>query len=700
MPLTPEILFGAKPVTGGVPTAARISPNGKSVTYLLASKENRETLDLWIFDRASGEHRLLIEGRRASASVDGLTDEEKAARERRRHFAFGITGYEWHPSTDEILLPIDGGATLFDVSSGALRALTASGTRQTDIRYSRKGNFVSFVREGDLYFVDRESARVTRVTDDGSETISNGLAEFVAQEEMHRFEGYWWSADEAKLAFTRVDVAPIVESQRYEIDAEQFNVVTQRYPYAGAQNADVTLWLYDLATGETEPIDWQIEPDDYLARAGFTPEGNLWVQSQSRSQQRLTARSWVNGAWEAMFEEHADTWINLTNNLFFEGGVVRTSERDGSSAIYRDDELIETGLARVNDILAVDAGSAWITGWDSTPTEQHLYRVDLASGETESLTGTTGWHGGTIATADGAALISSSTPDVAHRLTLIDPTGSQVIFEEAPLDDPSHPYAEHRADHQRSRLGTIENEGESLAFRLTLPAGEGPHPVVVYVYGGPGVSRVRAEYPPLLLQLFVGRGFGVFELDNRGSANRSKGFEDAIYRRLGVAEIEDQIAGVEYLAAQPEIDPSRIGLFGHSYGGYMTLMGLAKHPGVFAAGVSVAPVSDWHLYDTHYTERYLSTPSDNPEGYRDSAIFPYLDNIRDPLLLMHGMADDNVLFTHTTKLMKALQDAAIPFDLMTYPGAKHSMQEPSVAIHRFNKILDFFEHHLAPASFR
>lgn len=696
MPLTPEILFGAKPITGSVPTAARIAPNGQSVTYLLASKDNRETLDLWIFDRASGEHRLLIDGRRAAGSVDGLTDEEKAERERRRHFAFGITSYEWHPSEQEILLPLDGGATLFDVSQASFRELTPAGTRQTDIRYSPRGSYVSFVRQGDLYFVERRHGTATRVTNDGSSTVSNGLAEFVAQEEMHRFEGYWWSADEAKLAYTRVDVAPITESQRYEIDAEQFNVVAQRYPYAGAANAEVTVYLYDLATGTAEPIDWRLEPDDYLARAGFTPEGNLWVQSQSRSQQRLTARSWVNGTWEPLFEERADTWINLTDNLFFDGGMVRTSERDGSSALYRNDEPIATGLSRVNDILTVDDGSAWITGWDETPTEQHLYRVDLESGAIEALTGVTGWHGGTISTADGAALISSSTPDVAHRLTLIDATGSHVIFEEAPLDDATHPYAEHRVDHRPSQLGTIENQGESLAFRLTLPAGAGPHPVVVYVYGGPGVNRVRAEYPPLLLQLFVQRGFGVFELDNRGSANRSKRFEDAIYRRLGVAEIEDQLAGVEYLKGHPDIDPVGIGLFGHSYGGYMTLMGLAKHPGVFAAGVSVAPVSDWKLYDTHYTERYLSTPAENPDGYRESGVFPYLGNIRDPLLLMHGMADDNVLFTHTTMLMKALQDAAIPFDLMTYPGAKHSMQEPSVATHRFNKILDFFERHLTP----
>ena len=694
MPITPEILFGQTPVTGANPSRARIAPHGRSVSYLLASKENRETLDLWIYDRSSGEHRLLIEGRRAGQSIDRLTDEEKAERERRRHFAFGITDYEWHPDAEELLLPLDGAATLYTIPDGVYRTLTEPGTRQTGIRYSARGNFVGFVRDGDLYFVARASGTTTRVTTDGGATISNGLPEFVAQEEMHRFDGYWWSPDEDKIAYTRVDVAPVAETQRYEIDAESFNVVAQRYPYAGEANAAVTLWLYDVATGEAEAIDWTIDTGDYLARVGFTPEGNVWVQAQSRDQQRLSARSWVNGAWEPLFEETSNTWINLTDNLFFGAGVVRTSERDGASALYFDDERVDTGLARVNEILAVDGTTAWVTGWQSTPTEQHVFRVDLDSGAAEPLTHAPGWHNASIATGDGAALITSSTPETSQQITIIDPRGTQTIFVESPLDDAVHPYAAHRASHRPSELGTIENDGESLAFRLTLPEGDGPHPVVVYVYGGPGVHRVKAEYPPLLLQLFVARGFAIFELDNRGSTNRSKRFEDAIYRHLGVAEIEDQLAGVAYLRDHPAIDGVRIGLFGHSYGGYLTLMGLAKHPGTFAAGVSVAPVSDWHLYDTHYTERYLGTPADNPEGYRASAVLPYVENIRDPLLLMHGMADDNVLFTHTTKLMKALQDAGIPFDLMTYPGAKHSMQEPSVATHRFNKILDFFTRHL------
>lgn len=219
---------------------------------------------------------------------------------------------------------------------------------------------------------------------------------------------------------------------------------------------------------------------------------------------------------------------------------------------------------------------------------------------------------------------------------------------------------------------------------------------MVYVYGGPGVHRVKNEWAPLLLQLFAARGFGVLELDNRGSANRGRAFEAPIYRQLGRAEVSDQILGAEFAQSLDWVDADRIGVFGHSYGGYMTLMCLAQAPKLFKAGVAVAPVSEWGLYDTHYTERYLGTPSDNPDGYRESAVLPHLDRLQGKLLIMHGMADDNVLFTHSTKLFKALQSKNKSFEMMTYPGSKHALQEQDVSIHRFNLILDFFERSLKP----
>ena len=257
--------------------------------------------------------------------------------------------------------------------------------------------------------------------------------------------------------------------------------------------------------------------------------------------------------------------------------------------------------------------------------------------------------------------------------------------------DAHHPYFPFLEAHSQPVIGALRGD-EPLYYRITKPTGfdsSRRYPVVVHVYGGPGVQRVRAEFSPLTLQLFAQAGFGVFELDNRGSANRTLDFEQAIHGCLGHVEVEDQLKGVQMLRRLDWVDPERIGIFGHSYGGYMVLKCLANGIG-FAAGVAVAPVVDWRLYDTHYTERYLGTPQDNPQGYARSSVLPEAASIQVPLLLMHGMADDNVLFAHSLKLIKALQDAGTPFELMTYPGAKHALQERSVAIHRYNAILEFF----------
>jgi dipeptidyl-peptidase-4 len=232
---------------------------------------------------------------------------------------------------------------------------------------------------------------------------------------------------------------------------------------------------------------------------------------------------------------------------------------------------------------------------------------------------------------------------------------------------------------------------------LTLPRNRDANvrlPVLVNVYGGPGVQRVRNEWAPLTNQLFAGLGVAVFELDNRGGGNRAKSFEDPLYGRLGRVEVEDQLAGIEFIKRQPWADPDRIGVIGHSYGGFMALMLMARNRGQIRCGISTAPVTDWRLYDTHYTERYLSTPQRNADGYRDSCVLSCVDAISGALLLMHGMADDNVLFANTSALMKALQSRGFPFELMLYPGAKHAMQERDVSIHRYQTILDFLQRKL------
>ena len=694
MRLTPAALFGAVPLAGPVPSQVKISPDGKSATYLRPAADNRERMQLWLVELATGTTRLLAAGDDGRAAA--MTTEEKAERERRRQFAHGITAYSWHPDGGKILFPAHGSAFQLEIATGATRELTPPNTRQSGIRYSAKGNFVSYVRAGDLYFTRVASGEETRVTNDGGGTVTNGLPEFIAQEEMGRFEGHWWSPAEHAIAFTRVDTAPVAETNRHEVGADGIQVVAQRYPFAGGANCGVRLGIVDGGGGEVTWLDWRLADDDYLARVQFAPDGSLYAQAQSRDQKRLAVRRFEHGRWRDIVVETAAKWVNLGDRLTLlkDGRALWLSEQRGTPQlqVYDRDghgEWLRGGPARINRILGATKEHVWVAGYDEDPTSQHLYRLALNHSESERLTDALGWHEGAVNADRGVVVAVCSSPETPCALQVHEKAGWRDLL--AVSIDAHHPYFPFLEAHSPPAIGSLRHR-EKLHYRITKPAGFDSgrrYPVVVHVYGGPGAQRVRREFAPLTLQLFAQAGFGVFELDNRGSANRTLDFEQAIHGCLGHVEVEDQLKGVQMLRTLPWVDPERVGVFGHSYGGYMVLKCLANGIG-FASGVAVAPVTDWRLYDTHYTERYLGAPQDNPQSYEASSVLPEAASIRAPLLLMHGMADDNVLFMHSLKLIKALQDAGTPFELMTYPGAKHALQERSVAIHRYNAILDFF----------
>ena len=636
-----------------------------------------------------------------------LSAAEKSSRERKRLFATGITRYEFSADGERLLIPMDGAGYLLDVASDELTCITPVDTRQTDFQFSPNGRFISYVRANDLYYYDLHTTTETRVTRDGSETLGNGIAEFIAQEEMHRFEGHWWSHDEQFLAFTRVDDSVVALSQRHEIDADAFNVVAQRYPFAGASNASVELKVLELATATIRDVNFKKSADDYLARVAWA-DNRLAVQVQSRDQQTLTLdfHDPASGARRTVLQETSDTWLNLHDNftVIDTNRFLWTSQRDGHSHLYLyklhstgEPRQLTSGVGQVNEVVHANASRVLITGWFDSPVEQHLYAVDLHGGPINQLTTADGWHD---VHADGEGVRILDRLSTLHEPTRVwlratDEAVPPAEIATQPLAA-GHPYFPLLDSHCVPVLGVLNAEdGQLLHYRLTAPKQqEAECPLVVYVYGGPGVQRVRNEWPPLMLQLFAQRGIGVLELDNRGSSNRGTAFEAPLYHTLGNLEVRDQVVGAQFAQSLSWVDAERIGVFGHSYGGFMTLMCLARAPDIFKAGVSVAPVTQWQLYDTHYTERYLATPQSNPVGYEASSVFPYLDQLRGKLLLMHGMADDNVLFTHSTKLFKALQSKNFAFEMMTYPGAKHSMQEKDVAIHRFTLILDFFERNL------
>lgn len=730
--LSIEQIFGDTPLLGTTPLQASFSPNGKKIAYLKNAENNINRLNLWSFNIDQQKPSVLVDLALSpelfATSDSQRTEEEKAEAERKRMFSSGISSYLWLADSEAILFPVHGVLFLFDFASGLCRKITATDTRQTDFKVCPKGKRVSYVRKGELYVCNLKTLEESRLTHNASTTLSNGMAEFIAQEEMHRFDGHWWSADGSMIAFTQVDVSKIPESLRYEINADEFSSFSQRYPYAGGINAEVKLGLIYLDNKQTTQwIDCNLlnnkSYESYLARVSFSPcSQSLYLQIQSRDQKILELQAYdiETQKTQTILTEEQSCWVNLHNNLTFIDSKIKnqqhflwTSECSGTSQLYlyqrqndncAFDCIQLTNLpGRVNRIVGVNTTHVFFEGWRSCPTEQHLYQVSLtANGVENKITHAAGWHNIQL-NKEGSAYLdqfSNLHEPAALNLEIISPSQDvpRIPIASNPLNE-SSAYFPWLAHHATATLGELlSSDKQTLHYRLTRPspcvAGQA-YPVIVHVYGGPGVQRVKNEWCALTLQIFAQAGFGVFELDNRGSSNREKCFEDPIFNRLGEIELEDQLAGVEFLKTLDWVDASRIGVFGHSYGGYMALMCLLKAPEVFKAGISVAPVTDWNLYDTHYTERYLGRPNENSEGYRLSNIVPLKQALKNSLLVIHGMSDDNVLFTHSTKLFKALQDANSPFEMMTYPGAKHALQQPSVAIHRYQMMIDFFNRELS-----
>ncbi|WP_419570217.1 DPP IV N-terminal domain-containing protein [Rheinheimera sp.] len=713
-PLTLERLFAEPALSGTAPRALAFSPDGSRVTYLKGKSTDANRLDLWQYKLKEGKHSLLVDSDSLFSGPETLSDEEKARRERLRLFASGIVSYNWSKDGKALLFPLNGDLYYYDVPTGKARKLTDTEAFETDAQISPKGRYVSFVREQNLYVLDLQTNKETQLTSDGGGVIKNGMAEFVAQEEMHRMTGYWWAPDDSQIAFSRVDESPVAEAVRNEIYADEIKLFSQRYPFTGTPNVHIQLGVTRIEQPATQWLDLGKEQDIYLTRVSWTQSANeLTYQWQSRDQQQLELRSVKLPAKQTrvLLTERSKTWMNLHDDLYFlkDGQhFVWASERDGYKHLYlykNDGQLVRQltqGDWVVNKVEAIneEKGLVFFSGRKDTPLESHLYSVSLKGGAIERLT-TPGYSHAVVMAKSGESFIDSfSSVTQPTKVDLRATSGQVLTVLDANDVAGTHPLAAYKDGMVQPRFGTLKaNDGQTLHYRLfqpkTLQAGK-KYPVVVGVYGGPGAQRVTNSWSQkdLYFQYLVQQGYLVFQLDNRGSENRGKAFEDPIYKKLAVVEIEDQITGVDYLRSLPYVDAANIGIYGHSYGGYMTIMAMFKAGDYFKAGVAGAPVTDWSLYDTHYTERYLGNPNSNKAGYEASAVFPYVKDYQGNLLIYHGMADDNVLFTHSTKLYSELQKQGKLFDSMDYPGSKHSMFGQQVQTHLHKTMTAFFERQL------
>ena len=725
--LTLEAITGDKPLSGPSLMKPAISPDGTRVTFLRGKDDDRFQLDLWEYDIASGETRRLVDSKVVLPGEETLSDEEKARRERQRIAAFsGIVDYQWAPSSQALLFPLGGELYLYDLGDNVadpVRKLTSGTGFATDPKVSPGGAYVGFVRERNLWLIDLATGREIQLTDDGSDTIGNGVAEFVADEEMDRHTGYWFAPDDSAVAFTRIDESPVPVQKRYEMYADRTEVVQQRYPAAGDPNVRISLHVADLATmragkaGVDRPaklsvagVDLGPETDIYLPRVQWRTPGVLTFQRQSRDQRTLELfeTTLATGKQRVLVTETSDTWVPLHSGLRFlaDGRFLWISERSGFEhlQLHAADGALERVLTSgdwvVDALLGVDetAGLAYIAGTKDSPLEKHVYAVPLAGGEPRRLSTQPGMHEASFSANASVFVDLWSNPTTPPQTQLFKADGSLLATLVAnDLSDPAHPYAPYRGAHRPVEFGSFEAaDGSELHYSLIKPADFDParkYPVVVYVYGGPATQTVTRAWPGrtdhFFNQYLAQSGYVVFSLDNRGTPRRGAKFGGALYGRQGTVEVQDQVAGIEFLRGQSWVDPARIGVHGWSNGGYMTLMLLGQASDHYACGVAGAPVTDWALYDTHYTERYMDHPERNPDGYRVSSVFTHIDGLRSKLLLVHGMADDNVLFTNSTKLMSELQKRGTPFELMTYPGAKHGLQGAD-ALHRYRLSEAFF----------
>src|SRR5690606_4292033 len=640
-----------------------------------------------------------------------LSDEEKARRERQRIAALsGIVDYHWAPDSRHLLFPLGGELYLYDLQGSggaAVRKLTRGGGFATDPRVSPKGGYVSFVRGRNLWVVDLASGEEVQLTRDGGGAIGNGVAEFVADEEMGRHTGYWWAPDDSAIAWARIDESAVPVQKRYEVYPDRTEVVEQRYPSAGDPNVRVELLVGDprRPAGAPRRIDLGPDPDIYLARVDWRDPQRLAFQRQSRDQKRLelVEVTLATGRQRVLGTETSDTWVPLHDDLRFlsDGRFLWSSERDGFQHLYLASEdgatlrQLTRGDWPVDALHAVDEarGLAYFSAGRESPLQRMLYAVPLEGGAIVALGATPGVHEVTFADNASVYVDSWSNARTPPQLELYRADGTRLaaLVENDPAD-PAHPYARYMGAHLPTEFGTLPAaDGTTpLHYGLIRPAGLDParrHPAVVFVYGGPAAQTVLDAWPTradaLFNQYLAQQGYVVFTLDNRGTPRRGRAFGGALHGRQGTVEVADQRRGVEWLRNQPWVDGDRIGVHGWSNGGYMTLMLLAQAPDDFRCGVAGAPVADWALYDTHYTERYMGLPDGNPDGYRHASVFTHVEGIRDDaLLLVHGMADDNVLFSNSTALMARLQAAGRRFSLMTYPGAKHGLRGAD-ALHRY-----------------
>ena len=755
--LTIERMYSDPRLTGVTPRSPSWSPDGRYLAFLW-NDEGVRYYDLWIYDAAKGKLKRLTDavtiGRDASVVMTRAEIDRLATL---RRSGGGIFSFQWSPDGRRILFPYKGDLFLVDVPGGELKRLTHTATSETDASFSPDGKRVAFVRENDIWMIDLERCETVQLTDTGSETLYNGLGDYVDYEEVGRSRSFWWSPDGSKIAYIQTDVSPIRELLIPNYLGEFVGVREQLRPVAGGENSLQRLGVLDLSTLKTGWLKPKERRDIYYVQVKWHPDSKrLLVLEEPRTMKcvRFLLYGVEEGTCDTLHTIKDDCWVNINNifTLWGDDGEVLyfTSEEKGWNHLYRlalDSGKLEQmtrGTWEITSLHCIDGkGRVWFTSTAVEPEQRHLFYVD-SSGKVFKVTEGSGWYRSYVANGAKRVAVLYSNPSRPWDLYFLKsrkgkafaggggelrkdrsggsgavplysysesypvPVGLKRITSSQPEDFEGFSLVTPYYFTLRSRL-----DGETIHALIILPeelrgldfskvlSGEleysgKKYPVIVSVHGGGYAQSVMKgwRWRTLFDSYLVQRGYIVLDLDYRGSSGYGRKFRTDVYLRLMGPDLEDEMTGLEFLKALPFVDGDRIGIWGWSYGGFMTVAAMLKYPSAFYAGAAVAPVTDWHCYDTHYTEERLGLPQENEEAYEKSSPISYADSLRNHLLIIHGMVDDNVHFQDTVRLVDKLIGTGVDFEVMFYPEGKHGIRRDAARIHLFRKIVRHFDRYL------
>lgn len=708
-PLTLEAIFGDPGLGTREPELVRWLPDGSALLLRLPTDDGGSQL---VVETLDGSRRAVVpdwdalveglRGQRPAWQKPPVTPIEQAAPHRVEPVL--------SPDGATLVWPEAGELAQLDLRSGEAVLLTEGGGDELWPRWSPDGRRLAFVRDFSLWVLDPASGVERRLTDHGGASgVRDAVPDWVAEEELGVEQSYWWSPDGRRIAFLRYDTRPVDLLPQVDALSPVPSVESQRYSRPGRPNAEVRLGVVDVDGGGPVWVDHG-GGECYLPRAGFLGDGTrlwyLWLARDQRSLELRLADPGDGRTLATVVGESHPAFVELGPDPVFtaDGRLLWTSERDGwrHLELYRLDGTLERRLTsgewEVDRVYGLAGDRVVYRSTAVDPRQRHLFAVPLGGGEARRLSAEPGTHDATLA-PDGRHLLDDwSSLEVPPRLTLVraDGGGARLVHDGAPPD----------LDAFRRcpvTMGTLAaDDGTVLYTAIVVPPGSEParrHPAVLYVYGGPHSQDVVDEWMGtrgLYLELLAQRGFVVFWLDNRGTTGRGKAFAAAVAGALGEVETADQLAGVRHLRSLELVDGDRIAVYGGSYGGFMTLACLAEAPEMLAAGIAYAPVTDWSLYDSAYTERYMGTPEDNPEGYRASSILEREGRIADPVLLAFGSLDNNVHPKNSLELVDRLAGRSAEVELMVYPRVRHPVRTSRFKLHFHELKLDFLERRLRP----